>query len=121
MSLRRRLDSFRYAFRGLADLFRTQPNARIHLGVALLVVIAGGLFGISRSEWLVMTGCIALVIALEAMNTALEYLTDLVSPTHHPLAGKAKDAAAAAVLVGACGAVIVGFVVFLPHILALWR
>lgn len=121
MSLRRRINSFRYAFRGLADLFRTQPNARIHLVVALLVVIAGARCHLSRLEWLGIALSIALVIALEAMNTALEYLTDLVSPARHPLAGKAKDAAAAAVLVGACGAVVVGFVVFLPHLLALWR
>ena len=119
MSLRRRLDSFRYAFRGLADLFRTQPNARIHGTVTLAVVAAGACLHISRLEWLVIALSIALILALEALNTAIEYLTDLVSPAHHPLAGKAKDAAAAAVLLGAVGAAVVGLVVFLPRVLAL--
>lgn len=116
MSLRRRAASFRYAFQGLADLFRSQPNARIHLAVALVVVVAGWALRVSRLEWLALVICMGLVIALEAVNTALEHLTNLVSPTFHPLAGKVKDVAAAAVLVGALGAVIVGLIVFLPRL-----
>lgn len=116
MSIRRRADSFRYAFQGLADLFRNQPNARIHLGIAVLVVGAGFYFGISRQEWVAVVLCITIVLALEALNTALEYLTDLVSPEYHPLAGKAKDAAAAAVLLAAAGAVAVGAVIFGPRV-----
>lgn len=97
-------------------MFRTQPNTRIHLIVAVAVVVAGYYFGISRWEWAAVLGCVTLVLAFEAMNTALEYLTDLVSPGQHPLAGKAKDAAAAAVLLAAAGAVTVGAVVFGPRI-----
>ena len=67
-------------------------------------------------EWVAISICIALVLALEALNTALEYLTDLVSPEYHPLAGKAKDAAAAAVLLVALGAIVVGLIVFIPHL-----
>ncbi|MBK8192928.1 MAG: diacylglycerol kinase family protein [Lewinellaceae bacterium] len=119
MSLQKRVDSFRHAFRGLADLFRRQPNARIH-GVAAVAVIGAGMFlHISRVEWVALVLCITLVVALEAVNTALEYLTDLVSPDYHPLAGKAKDMAAAAVLVAALGAVAVGVFVFFPKILTL--
>ncbi len=121
MHLRRRIDSFRYAFQGLADLFRSQPNARIHLVATVVVALAGVWLHISRLEWLALVICIALVIALEAMNTALEYLTDLVSPEFHPLAGKAKDAAAAAVLIGAFGAVIVGLIIFMPRIMVLFQ
>lgn len=120
MSVHRRIDSFRYAFQGLADLFRSQPNARIHLGATVLVIVAGGWLHISRLEWVALVVCITLVIALEAMNTALEYLTDLVSPEFHPLAGKAKDVAAAAVLVGAGGAVLVGLIVFGPRLIVLF-
>ena len=120
MSFRRRANSFRYAFQGLADLLRNQPNARIHLAVAVAVIVAGFFFRISRSEWLAVVFCIVLVFAFEAMNTALEYLTDLVSPEFHPLAGKAKDAAAAAVLISAAGAVAVGLIIFLPKILILF-
>jgi len=61
----------------------------------------------------------ALVLALGAVNTALEYLTDLVSPDRHPLAGKAKDVAAAAVLLAATGAVVVGLIIFLPKMYVL--
>lgn len=118
MSLRKRANSFRFAFQGLADLMHTQPNARIHLAVAVVAVGAGFFFRISQAEWLAVIICIALVFALEAVNTALEYLTDLVSPKFHPLAGKAKDAAAAAVLIGAFGALATGIVVFLPKILS---
>ena len=120
MSLRRRINSFRFAFRGLADLFRTQANARIHLGAALLVLALGFWLNISRLEWLALALCMALVLALEAVNTALEYLTDLISPGEHPLAGKAKDAAAAAVLVAAVGALAVGALVFLPKLYLLF-
>ncbi len=118
MSLKKRAASFRYAFQGLVDLFKTQPNARIHAASALLVICAGVYFHLSRLEWAAIFGCIALVLSLEAVNTALEYLTDLVSPDHHPLAGKAKDVAAAAVLLAAIGAVLVGLNIFLPKFLA---
>jgi diacylglycerol kinase len=116
MNLRRRADSFRFAFQGLADLLRSQPNARIHLGIALLALGAGFYFGLSRLEWVAIVLCITIVFALEAANTALEYLTDLVSPQYHPLAGKAKDAAAAAVLLAAAGAVAVGGIIFGPKV-----
>ncbi len=114
--LKARLDSFRYAFKGIADLFRNTPNARIHLFVTCCVLIAGFFFGISRIEWCIIILCIALVLAAEAANTAIEYLTDLVSPEYHPLAGKTKDAAAAAVLLAAIGAAIVGIIIFAPYL-----
>lgn len=114
MSVHKRLLSFRYAFQGIADLLRSQPNARIHLVATVVVVGAGFYWHISQTEWLFIILCVALVTALEAINTALEYLTDLVSPGTHPLAGKAKDVAAAAVLIAAIGAVLIGIIIFLP-------
>lgn len=108
--------AFRYAFRGLVDLFRTQSNARFHAGAVFAAVFAGYWLDISRLEWVAVVLCIAVVLALEAVNTALEYLTDLVSPDYHPLAGKAKDVAAGAVLVAAIGAAVVGGLIFLPKI-----
>jgi diacylglycerol kinase len=72
-------------------------------------------------EWVALVICIVLVLALEAVNTALEYLTDLVSPEYHPLAGKAKDVAAAAVLIAAIGAVWVGILIFMPYLSALFQ
>jgi len=118
MSLKKRAQSFQYAFKGIAELFRSQPNARIHLAAGAMVVLAGFYFQISRTEWIAVTFCIFGVLSLEAVNTAIEHLTNLVSPGFHPLAGKAKDVAAAAVLLAAMGAIVVGAMVFLPKILA---
>ncbi len=117
--IRERFKSFRYAFQGLTDLLRSQPNARIHLAAAAAVLSAGLALGLKPVEWMVLILTIAVVFAAEAFNTALEYLTDLASPEHHPLAGKAKDAAAAGVLLTALGAALVGGLLFLPKLLAL--
>jgi len=116
MSLQKRISSFRYAINGLKVLFQTQPNARIHLAAAGLAVFAGFYFQLGGTEWLALTFCIAMVLSLEAMNTAIEYLTDLVSPEFHPLAGKAKDVAATSVMLASIGAVVVGGIIFLPRL-----
>lgn len=119
MSFRKRISSIQYALQGFVDLVKSQANARIHLIASAVVIFAGFYFRIDRLEWLAVVLCMAFVISLEAVNTALEYLTDLVSPEYHPLAGKVKDVAAAAVLVAALGAVVVGILVFGPRVLAL--
>jgi diacylglycerol kinase (ATP) len=119
MSITKRLKSFHYAFKGIADVLRTQSNMRIHLLAAILAIALGITLKINAIEWIVVVVCIGMVMAMEAMNTAVEYLTDLVSPEHHPLAGKAKDAAAAAVLLAAMAALVVGWVVFGPK-LVVW-
>ena len=110
--------TFKYAWQGLRDLYAHQPNFRVHLAFTAVAVGAGFLLGIGRLEWVAIVICILLVTTAEAMNTALEYLTDLVSPGYHELAGKAKDAAAAAVLITAIGAVVVGLLVFVPRLWA---
>lgn len=99
-------------------MFRSQPNARIHFLATILVVSAGFYFGISKVEWILIVMCVAAVLSLEALNTAIEYLTDLISPEHQPLAGRAKDVAAAAVLLAAIGAVVVALLIFFPRIKA---
>jgi len=114
-----RLRSFGHAFRGLKVLLQTQLNARIHALATVLVVAAGALVRISLTEWALIALAIACVWAAEALNTALEFLVDLVSPDLHPLAAKAKDVAAAAVLVAAAGALVVGGLVFGPYALRL--
>ncbi|MEM1319962.1 MAG: diacylglycerol kinase family protein [Bacteroidota bacterium] len=117
--LKQRLNSFRYAFEGLFDLVKSQPNAKIHLFATTVVIIAGFYFSISPTEWMLVTLAIVGVLSAEAFNTALEYLTDLVSPDYHLLAKKTKDVAAAGVLIMAFGAIIIGLIIFLPRILAL--
>ncbi len=116
--MKNRLRSFVFAARGLAEVWRSQPNMRIHLAAAALAIGLGGWLQLSFSEWCILALAIGAVLAAECFNTALEHLTNLVSPEFHPLAGKAKDAAAAAVLVAAIAAACVGVGLFLPR---LWR
>jgi diacylglycerol kinase (ATP) len=114
-----RLRSFGHAFRGLKILLQTQHNARIHAVATLLVVAAGALFGISPAEWALVALAVAAVWTAEALNSAIEFLVDLASPEFHPLAAKAKDLAAGAVLAAAIGSLVVGVLVFGPHVLEL--
>jgi len=113
--LKERLNSFKYAIKGIGLLF-TEPNAKIHLGFTFLTLAGGFFFSVNQMEWCILIIAIAMVLAAEAMNTAIEYLTDLVSPNHHPLAGKTKDVAAGAVLILAIGAAIVACIIFIPKI-----
>ena len=116
-----RLRSFGHALRGLKVLLQTQHNARIHALATVLAVVAGALLGISPAEWALIALAVVCVWATEALNTSIESLVDLVSPELHPLAAKAKDVAAGAVLVAAIGSVIVGVLVFGPHVLKLFE
>ena len=116
--LKKRIDSFRFAFKGLADLFISQPNARIHGVAAIIALLSGSILGLSKIEWCLIILCIFAVLAAEAFNTALEYLTDLVSPEYHTLAGKTKDVAAAGVLLTAFGALIIGTIIYVPKVIA---
>jgi len=120
-SLRRRITSFRYALAGIRQMVETQHNAWIHLAATLLVLVAGGLLHLSRSEWIAVIVAMALVWSAEAVNTAFEFLCDVTSPEFHPLVEKAKNIAAAAVLICAIGAACIGLLIFLPHLLALYH
>jgi len=109
-----RFNSFRYAGNGLVTLVASQPNAQIHVFATLLVVALGLHLGISAQDWVVLVLTIALVMAMEALNTSLEFICDALHPDHHPLIGKAKDVAAAAVLISAIAAALVGSLIFFP-------
>lgn len=106
--------SFGFAFKGLALAFK-ERNFRLHLVSAALVVMAGLYCGVSATEWMLLLICTAAVLSLELMNTALEKLCDLASPGLHPLAGAAKDLAAAAVLVFSIVSAIVAAMIFIPY------
>lgn len=108
--------SFKYAFRGIGQFFIHTHNARIHLAATLIVLIAGGFFDLSMPEWLFLIVAIGMVWVAEAMNTAIEFLVNLVSPGYSKLAGTIKDIAAGAVLIAAICAAIIGIFIFLPHI-----
>lgn len=112
----RRLLSFRYAARGIVSMIRSEPNARIHLFMTLLVLGAGVYFRIERSEWLAVALAIGGVFAAESLNTAFEALCDVASPRRNPQVERAKDVAAGAVLIAATAATSVGLLVFGPRV-----
>jgi diacylglycerol kinase len=112
------LRSFGYAFEGVAYILRTQRNARIELAVAIAAVALAAWLGITSIEWAVLVLTIAVVLALEWINTALELAVSLASPERHPSAKAAKDVAAASVLLGAVVSVVVGLLLFASRILA---
>ena len=97
-------------------LLNTQAHARIHLAATLGVLVLGVWLDVSRSDWLALVLAIALVWVSEAINTAIEAVVDLASPALHPLAGKAKDVAAGAVLLASMAASIIGLLVFAKYL-----
>lgn len=111
-----RILSFGFAFQGLITFFKTQHNAWIHLLATIVVIIAGFVLRVNHSEWCWLIVSIALVFMTEMFNTAIEFLTDLVSPQFHPLAKKVKDVAAGAVLIAAIAAVAIGLIIFIPKL-----
>src|SRR5262245_10198494 len=114
--MRKRLASFGYAFAGLATLLRTQPNARIHAIATVVVAVAGLFFELNIVEWAAVVAAITVVWIAEALNTAIEFLADAAVPDPHSLVKHAKDVAAAAVLLAALGALIIGVLIFWPKI-----
>lgn len=116
----KRMNSFRYAFNGIKLLVRYEHNAWIHCFAAVAVVAAGLFFGLSRMEWVVVTLAIGAVLAAEAVNSSIEALADFVSPAYQEAIKRTKDLAAGAVLLMAMAAAIVGLLIFLPKILALF-
>ncbi len=117
---KRFLKSFSNAANGIVYLFKSQPNARIELVIAIFVIIAGFIFRISNSEWLIILLCIALVLGLEGINTAIELLTDKVHPNFDLEIGKVKDVAAGAALIVSIVAAIIGFIIFVPKFIILF-
>lgn len=115
---KKRLQSFKYAFKGVRILFQSELHAKIHLIFTLLVIAGGILFKVNLTEWCLLIIAITMVLCAEGMNTAIEALTDLVSPDYHALAEKTKDVAAGAVLISAIGAAVIGIIIFLPKIWA---
>ena len=103
-SLKERAGSFRHAFSGLGFVLRSQHNAWIHAVATVLAVVAGLALGLDGADWKWLVITIVVVWAAETMNTAFEHLCDAVSPAHHASVKRAKDIAAAAVLICALGA-----------------
>ena len=109
-------NSFKYAFEGIIEAWKTEQNLKIHFVIMALVIIAGFIFKISAMEWIVCLLLFAIVISLELINTAIETTVDIAMPEINEKAKYAKDIAAGAVLFSAMISVIVGLIIFLPKI-----
>ncbi len=112
------VQSFGYAFKGLQQVVRHEKHIQFHFLTAVAVVLAGWFFGLSALEWCLVVLAIGLVISAEMLNSAIEHLTNLVSPQYHPVAGMVKDIAAGAVLVASMTSAVIGLIVFLPKLMA---
>ena len=113
------IESFGYALQGIRDTFAGERNFKVMLGGGVFAVVMGIVLRIDLIGWAVIVALIALVLCAELLNTAIEHMVDLASPDVHPLAKKAKDAAAAGVFVASAGAAVAGIVVYVRAILAL--
>ena len=109
--------SFGYAFQGIFNTIRTERNIKIHCAAAILVTIFGIWLQISKTEWMICFILFGLILALELGNTAVEATVDLFTEERKPLAKKAKDAAAGAVLIVAIFAAVIGILIFIPKLL----
>ncbi len=109
--------SFRHACSGILDVLRGERNFRIELIIGALAIILGAVVQLSNVDWILVILCCMTVLAMECINTAIEKVVDLASPEWHELAKKAKDASAAAVLITALGALIVGILIDGPYII----
>lgn len=113
--------SFKNAFSGIKYAFLTQPNFRIHITLGIAVFIMGWLLKLSYSEWIILCFTIFWVISGEMINTAIESLTDLITDEWRKEAKIAKDVAAGMMLMIAVGSILVGGLLFIPKILAVFN
>ncbi|MBV7267664.1 diacylglycerol kinase family protein [Winogradskyella luteola] len=111
-----RLKSIGFAFKGMLILIKTEASIKIQLFIAVAVTIAGFYFEISKTEWLAQMTMIGMVMSIEGVNTAIEYIANFVHPDHHPKIGLIKDVAAGAVFIASIVAVIIAGIIYLPKL-----
>ena len=117
MKNKKLINSFKYAFTGMWSAYKSERNMKIHIAVAILVILFGVFLQISTYEWLACTVCFAMVIGSEMFNTAIETVVDIAMPKKDERAKKAKDVAAGGVLVFAIGSAIIGSIIYIPKII----
>jgi diacylglycerol kinase len=118
--LKKFLNSFTYPVKGLKYAYRNEQNLAVDVGIGILVLIFGFIFRLTPGEWAVLVITIGLVIGMELVHTAIEATVDLVTEEYHPIAKVAKDTSAAAVFIIAIAAAVVGLIIFLPKVIALF-
>ena len=115
-SVKERLTSFTYAWAGIKQAFATEHNTWIHLSLTIMAVIGAVILKINKMEWMALIIVIAMVWMAELFNTAMEKAMDFISIEKHPQIKLVKDMAAAAVLVAAVAAIIIGLLIFIPKL-----
>ncbi|HRE78777.1 MAG TPA: diacylglycerol kinase family protein [Flavobacterium sp.] len=115
-----RLKSIVYAFKGAYKLLSTEHSVMVQFSLGIIVTLAGFYFDISKSEWLIQTLCIGLVLSIEGLNTAVEKVADFVHPNYHEKIGFIKDIAAGAVFFAALTAIAVGMIIYVPYLVKLY-
>lgn len=111
-----RLKSFKFAIEGALKLITTEHSIMVQCFLGITVTIAGFYFDISKTEWLVQTLAVGLVLSIEGLNTAVEKIADFIHPNFHERIGFIKDIAAGAVFFAALTAIVLGLIIYIPYI-----
>ena len=119
LSIKRLRKSFGYAFKGIDDVIEHEPNMKIHVVVAILVVIMAFILKVSIIEWIILVFLIGAVLAAETINTTIENLVDMYTKEYDEKAKIVKDTAAGTVLILAITSAIIGLIIFIPKIIYL--
>ncbi|GAA4245195.1 MULTISPECIES: diacylglycerol kinase family protein [Winogradskyella] len=112
-----RIKSVGYAFKGMLILIKTEASIKVQFTIAILITIAGFYFEISKTEWIAQLVMIAMVMSVEGMNTAIEYIADFIHPEYHKKIGLIKDVAAGAVFFAGIISVIIAGIIYIPKFL----
>lgn len=118
---KRRWQALGHALRGIGFCIKRETHFQLQVLVSVITIVVGVVVGLSRMEWLLVVVCIMLMLTLEAVNTAMEHLCNVVQPGYHPGIKRVKDVAAGAVLIAAVGSCVVGCFIFLPKLSALFQ
>lgn len=117
INIKRLLKSFRYAYKGFIKTFKEEQNLRIQAFFAVLAAVLAIFFQISRLEWVLLIFVISLVMLMELANSAVERIADILKPRLDDYVKEIKDIAAAGVMLASIAALIIGLIIFLPHVL----
>jgi diacylglycerol kinase (ATP) len=109
-----RLKSVGYAFKGMLILIKTEASIKIQVFISVIMTVTGFYFEISQMEWIAQIGMIGLVMSMEGMNTAIEYIANFIHPEYHKKIGLIKDVAAGAVFIASVVAVIIAGIIYIP-------
>ena len=114
-----RLKSVGYAFKGAYHLISKEASVKVQFAICIIMTIAGFYFKLSTTEWMIQILVIALIMAIEGLNTAIEEMANFIHPDYHKKIGLIKDISAGAVFIFAIVAIIIGLIIYLPKIVSI--